>query len=161
MCKSDQEIINNYLAKNPLKAKQKKAGRWYPKCIACGKPVTSLKKTPCTTHSGEMNSKFTDRVENFPRHEEEDLCATCKSKVRFLNREGSEDYNTNDDELLEKWEKYIEDDPKYSVSFFTENLDGDYLVVENQYQGYSDFESLEGVYSNGGSSGYDKPLKFD
>lgn len=137
--RTDQEIINQYLKNNPLNKRDKAKGLWLPRCVACDGSVNHSKKKPVTTFSGTMNSVFTDHVDSFPRHEQEDLCVRCQEKIKYQNSDKNNQYNAAD---------------YYGVKNYTCSLDSDQLEVENSYQGFSSFEMLEGTsYTLGSKDG--------
>ena len=141
---TDQEVINKYLIKNPLKRSVASKDRYLtPPCSACGKPVTAKNKRPITTPSGEMESRDY-AIEGFPKQEQEDLCNTCKVSIRFYSKDLEEKYA----HLVEVPDKTTDfkQDLDRPVEYFTDNLDADYLETELEYQGYSDYEMMEGTF---------------
>lgn len=138
---TDQEVINKYLINNPLKRSVASKDRYLtPPCSACGKPVTAKNKRPITSPQGEMNSTVGVKMEGFPEYEQEDLCNNCKISIRYYSR------NLDAEEAISFEEDRIgHDGIERQVEYFTDNLDADYLESELEYQGYSDFETMEGT----------------
>ena len=61
------------------------------RCIACNRKLESwTKKRPLTTHSGHLLDKFRDHIEDFPKHEHEDLCNLCKDSINGINHDTNE-----------------------------------------------------------------------
>lgn len=132
---TEQEQINAYLKNNPLtKTQRKKDTIWLPHCVACGSRVNVTKKKPATTYAGSMNSVFTDKVDSFPKHEDEDLCPSCISKVRNFNGD-----QNNQFEIDNAFTSRVH------VDVYTDHLDAEVLETENDYQGFGNYELMEGT----------------
>ena len=143
---TDQEIINNYLIKNPLKSGVRNKDKYLPRyCAACSRKVSSKKKKPLTVFQGEMNSTTGLKIDSFPRGEDEDLCNTCKTSIRFYSKDLDDQYKSKY-LIVDENTKIYNHDFDRSVHYFTDNLDADYLESEMQYQGYDDYESMEGTF---------------
>lgn len=131
---NEQEIIDKYLQANPLsKSDKKKNKMWYPRCIACNSRVNVTKKKPLTTYAGSMNSVYTDKVHNFPKHEDEDLCVRCQEKIRNSNADKNDQFDYDNNYTYRNAENY------------TDSLDARALETENEYQGYGSYDMLEGT----------------
>ena len=131
---TEQEMINQYLKRNPLTKTQKnKDTIWLPRCIACNGKVNVGKKKPLTTYAGAMNSVYTDVVHEFPKHEDEDLCVRCQEKLRNTNADQNDQYEYYNQFTHQKLEDY------------TDHLDAESLATENEYQGYGSYDMLEGT----------------
>ena len=55
------------------------------RCVACNASFTPKRKKPVTTFSGSMVSVYTDKIEDFPSKEFEDLCSACISTIQNYN----------------------------------------------------------------------------
>lgn len=146
---TDQEIINNYLKRNPLKKNKTKQDKtYYQPCSACGKPVGSNLKRPATTYSGVLLDKFKDNIEDFPKDEKEDLCGHCITTIRNMNIDMS-----SDRDWCVKWvgSATLDDDHALNLEFASN---------EKSYQGYSSLDSMEGTYEQFEMRS-DRSLKFD
>ena len=114
------------------------------RCIACDGFVTRNKKKPVSTWTGELNSVYTDKVEDFPK-EREDLCNKCIGSIRNINADLSYGNNHSVGDLFKS---YLRDDDTKSADCYTEHLDNEFLQCENMYQGYESYEMLEGTSYN-------------
>lgn len=149
---NDQEVINNYLVNNPLKGKQRKQDKVYTRpCVSCGAKVFPTKKRPATPYNGSLLDKFKDHIEDFPLDEDEDLCGTCKTVIRNTNIDMNADISEKD--WCMSWTDSLK--AENDVDFNNE-----FLVSEKDYQGYTNTDSMEGLYEQYEMNG-EKPLKFD
>ena len=55
------------------------------RCVCCDSTMEPKKRKPLTTWMGDMNSVYSDRVEDFPYDEWEDLCPRCIKTIRNFN----------------------------------------------------------------------------
>ena len=137
---NDQEQIDAYLKANPLKKSQKNMDRtWLAPC-QCGNRVNHTKKRPVTTFSGTMNSVYTDVVNDFPKHEYEDLCPICQDAIRFSNSDQNGVVGN-----LSNWGKVSERVGGDDVDLYTDSIDAEYLRTAKEYEGYQSYEDLEGT----------------
>lgn len=118
------------------------------RCSACNSQFTPNKKKPVTTWSGEMNSVFADKIEDFPVKDKEDLCNSCIASIRNMNSDltvGGRYF-----EVADLFKSHLREGEGRGVDVYTDNLDAEYLESENVYQGYDSYESMEGTsYSLG------------
>ena len=131
----DQEVINNYLKNNPVKDNSK---AWYSQCSCCSGKVTSKFMKPATVYSG-LKSVYADPIEDFPKGEPERLCNQCLSKIRNTNADMS-----NEDHISSLFKSGSHTGYE-ALDNYTNNLDKDVLRSEQEYQGFSSYESLEGT----------------
>lgn len=133
---TEQEIINNYLLKNPSKDNGKKS--WYKQCKCCSGKVTASRMKPATIYSG-LESKYADPIHDFPKNVEEDLCNLCLSKIRNANADLS------NEEHISLMFKNVNDKEFDPADTYTDNLDKEVLKTEQEYQGWESFDKMEGT----------------
>lgn len=101
------------------------------RCKACDRKMDFKKKRPVTTYSGELNSLYSDKVEEFPRKELEDLCPTCIGSLR--------DYNIDMNKEIDLESPQPTEVPELEYEGQDLRLDIGMERVENVYQGFSDY----------------------
>lgn len=134
MWDEEQKLINDYIKNNPVKVKE---DLWYSKCEACGAKVTANSKRPVTTYSGAMKSVYTDSLDSFPFDQKEDLCNSCLNSIKHLSSDLNSMFSS-DNETVVTPENTTHQHPD-SI------LNSQYLDAENNYQGFSSIDRLEGI----------------
>lgn len=103
------------------------------RCKACDRKMDFKKKRPVTTFSGQVNSLYSDKMEEFPRKELEDLCPTCIGFLRDYNSDMNKEMNSLLPEQV-VYEETLETIPEGSDL----RLDIQNEMIESVYQGFSD-----------------------
>lgn len=93
-------------------------------CVACGKGITAQKKNPIFKPR-DLYKNGNDHIEGFPYDEQEDLCTSCKSKIRIAYSGSS----------------YTKDYPEYQIEYTTTVDDSEInetTYADLQYDGFID-----------------------
>lgn len=102
------------------------------RCICCNSPMPyRTKMRPITTYTGEMNDLYNDKIEDFPRNEEEQLCRDCLEPIKSINSDTNE--NCVSYGITNHTESVLQD-----VDY---DLSGNNKLVDKDYQGWG--ESLK------------------